>query len=103
MSNIFSDIPDELPQELFDCLVEGEHVRIERIVSKGHASPATGWYDQSRAEWVMVLRGQALISYPDKPSITLGEGDYVNIAAHEQHRVEWTSAEEATIWLAVHY
>jgi hypothetical protein len=31
-------------------------VRIERIISHGHASPADFWYDQPQHEWVIVLR-----------------------------------------------
>ena len=103
MSNFFSDIPHDLPEELFQCLVEREGLRIERIVSRGHASAPDDWYDKERAEWVMVLRGRAVIAFADKASVTLEEGDYVNIAAHERHRVEWTSPDEDTIWLAVHY
>ena len=28
--------------------------------------------------------------------------DYLLIAAHRRHRVEWTDAERPTIWLAMH-
>ncbi len=30
-------------------------------------------------------------------------GDFVNIPAHKKHRVEWTTPDELTIWLAVFY
>jgi cupin 2 domain-containing protein len=30
-------------------------------------------------------------------------GDWVHIAAHRRHRVEWTDPTQATIWLAVHH
>jgi len=30
-------------------------------------------------------------------------GDYLLIAAHRRHRVEWTDPAVATIWLAVHF
>jgi cupin 2 domain-containing protein len=30
-------------------------------------------------------------------------GDFINIPAHQKHRVEWTEPEEETIWLAIHY
>ncbi|TDG12586.1 cupin domain-containing protein [Seongchinamella unica] len=103
MKNILEAIPATLAQELFEDIVSSDQVRIERIVSRGHSSPAQGWYDQAQSEWVMVVRGRAVIAYPDKPPITLGEGDYVTIAAHEKHRVEWTAPDEDTIWLAVHY
>ena len=103
MNNIFEKIPADLHSEVFDSLVEANGVRIERIVSRGHASPESGWYDQNRDEWVMLLRGKAIIAFADKPSITLREGDYVIIKAHEEHRVEWTDPGVETIWLAVHY
>lgn len=33
--------------------------------------------------------------------VTLKPGDWVNIPAHFRHRLEWTSNEEPTVWLAV--
>ncbi|MFT7289370.1 MAG: cupin 2 domain-containing protein [Halieaceae bacterium] len=103
MTNIFADIPENLPEELLSCLMQREGLRLERIVSRGQSSPAEGWYDQDGPEWVLVLRGEAVIAYPDKPSVALGEGDYLNIAAHEQHRVDWTAPDETTVWLALYY
>ncbi len=44
-------------------LVQGEHVTIERIVSEGHTSPESGWYEQKRHEWVIVLQGAATILF----------------------------------------
>ena len=38
-ANIFTGIPAELPEELFECIVKRENVHIERIVSKGHMTP----------------------------------------------------------------
>jgi len=64
---------------------------------------ATGWYDQEQNEWVMVLRGEAIISFEHKPTITLKPGDYVNIEAHQKHKVSWTDPEIETVWLAVFY
>ena len=103
MKNIFAEVPDALQDEAFDSLVHARHVTIQRIISTGHTSPESGWYDQEKNEWVIVLRGSAVIAYPDKVSVTLREGDYMNIEAHEKHRVEWTDPEVATVWLAVHY
>ncbi|MEH6634383.1 MAG: cupin domain-containing protein [Halioglobus sp.] len=103
MNNIYATLPDAFHGEVFDSLLESRNVTIQRIVSRGHASPESGWYDQVKNEWVMVLRGSASIAYPDKVSVTLREGDYINIEAHEKHRVEWTDPEVQTVWLAVHY
>ena len=103
MNNIFDAIPDNLADEQFEQLVDSGRVRIERIISKGHTSPESGWYDQEQNEWVIVLRGEAILAFEEGTSITLKEGDFVNIQAHQKHRVEWTTPEEETIWLAVHY
>jgi cupin 2 domain-containing protein len=35
--------------------------------------------------------------------VKLSPGDYLHIPAHQQHRVEWTSPDEPTVWLAVHF
>jgi cupin 2 domain-containing protein len=101
--NIFEAIPDHLEQEIFEQLVNSEHARVERIVSKGHRSPESGWYDQEENEWVLVLKGEAMLSFEDQPSVHLHEGDFINIPSHKKHRVDWTDPGGATIWLAVHY
>ena len=103
MKNIFEAIPEQLTDELLEPLVESGCVRIERIVSRGHASPAAGWYDQQYSEWVLVLRGEAVLEFENGTSVTLRQGDYVNIPAHSRHRVEWTAPDLETVWLAVHY
>ena len=33
--------------------------------------------------------------------IAMNPGDFVKIPAHTRHRVEWTTQDEATVWLAV--
>ena len=101
MPNLFS-IPTDLPEELTKVLEESSNVRIERIVSHGQASPANFWYDQIENEWVIVLQGAARLRFEDS-ELEMGPGDYVFIQAGRRHRVEWTSEEEKTIWLAVFY
>ena len=78
-------------------------MRIERIISTGQKSPESGWYDQDDNEWVMVLKGAARLSFDDRTSVHLREGDFINIPAHKRHRVDWTDPDKETIWLAVHY
>ena len=103
-SNLFADLPQHLPNELFTTLLEAASVRIERIVSHGHASPPDFWYDQDQHEWVLVLKGTARLRFEgDEQPVKLKTGDFINIPAHKKHRVEWTTPEEPTIWLAVHY
>ena len=101
--NIYKQIPDILGEEVFEVLVQSKAVKIERIISKGHASPGTEWYDQEQNEWVLVLKGNASISFENETVIDLKEGDYINIPAHRKHRVISTSAITETIWLAIHY
>lgn len=93
-----------LPDELVQTLASGKGMRIERIVSRGHCSPPGFWYDQSDDEWVMLLKGEARLRFEqDDRMVRLAEGDYLNIAAHQRHRVEWTAENTETVWLAVFY
>lgn len=103
MKNIFSNIPAELPHEIFENIIMTDKLRVERIVSQGHTSPATGWYDQSDNEWVIVLSGYGVIEYKNGVKVTLKQGDYLQIKAHEEHRVAATSTTETTVWLAIFY
>lgn len=101
-TNLFADLPTDLPAELVQTLAAATGVRIERIVSHGHASPPDFWYDQDEAEWVMVVRGAARLRFEDG-TVEMRPGDFVNIPAHRRHRVEWTTPDEPTIWLVVFY
>ena len=102
--NVFGDLPYRLPQELVQTLLDGSHVRIERIVSHGHVSPDGFWYDQDQHEWVVVLQGAARLRFESETEqVEMKPGDFLNIPAHKRHRVEWTTPDEPTIWLAVHY
>jgi len=102
-SNIFKNIPDQLPEELIECIFKRDNIQIERIISKGHITPAEQWYDQDGDEWVMLIQGQAIILYEkDHQIFHLNAGDYLLIPAHTRHRVEWTTPGLHTIWLAVH-
>ncbi len=103
LTNLFTDIPAELPDELFQTLIGTEAVRIERIVSLGQTSPAGHWLDQARCEWVVVLQGAARLELEVAPPIDLLPGAFLNIPAHRRHRVVWTVPDEPTVWLAVHY
>ncbi len=103
VTNIFENIPPPGETEFFEKLVEGANVTIERIVSFGHSSPVTSWYDQGRHEWVMVIKGEAVLLFEDGARQRLTAGDYLNIPAHTRHRVEWTIPEIETVWLAVHF
>jgi cupin 2 domain-containing protein len=100
--NVFEDIPPNAPVELFATLPDADVMRAGRIVSHDHASPGEFWYDQDRPEWVIVLKGAARLRFEDE-ALELRPGDCVNIPAHRKHRVEWTTPDEPTVWLAVFY
>jgi cupin 2 domain-containing protein len=103
MPNLFANLPHSLPEELTTVLAESKHVRIERIVSTGQASPQGFWYDQADEEWVVVLQGTATLHFDDGAVLPMSPGDHVLIPAHRRHRVEHTSTLEPTVWLAVFY
>ena len=103
MKNLLQEIPADLPGELFETLIETGAVHIERIVSRGHATPPGDWYDQPRREWVLLVEGAARLAFADGREISMGPGDWLEIPAHEKHRVSWTDPERETIWLAVHF
>lgn len=47
-------------------------------------------------------QGAARIEFEDS-TVEMKPGDYLNLPAHTKHRVAWTTPDEPTIWLAVHY
>jgi len=100
--NIFSAIPESLPEEITRQIAHNSDIRIERILSHGHRSPESFWYDQTQDEWVILLAGAARLQFADQPEeLTLTVGDHLLIPAHRKHRVSWTSPETTTIWLAI--
>lgn len=100
MPNIFSDIPSDLSKEVFENILKADNVRIERIVSNGQITPDDEWYDQDWDEWVLLLKGEAELTFDDGSSVLLREGDYRLIPKHEKHQVTMTA--KPSIWLAIH-
>jgi cupin 2 domain-containing protein len=100
--NLFADLPLNLAEEVFEKLLSADNVRLERIVSHGHASPPDFWYDQEQHEWILIVQGEARLRI-GSDTVEMRTGDYVNIPAHTRHRVDWTTPDSPTIWLAIHY
>ncbi|WP_202601930.1 cupin domain-containing protein [Photobacterium halotolerans] len=104
IQDVLSDIPDKLPEELFQTLINTSGVRIERIISRGHQTPPDEWYDQDEDEWVMVIRGAAELAFDDgRLPVRLREGQSIYLPARCRHRVSWTAPGANTIWLAVFF
>ncbi|MCX5810427.1 MAG: cupin domain-containing protein [Proteobacteria bacterium] len=103
MKNLFKDLPESVQKEIFEVIIENKDIRLERIVSCGHATPPGEWYDQDSDEWVLLLQGIAGLRFEDeKHTRTMNPGDYIHIPARKRHRVEWTDPVQKTIWLALH-
>lgn len=101
--NLFADFASD-GKEQFIELLSRPGLKIERIVSTGQSSQPGFWYDQPQGEWVIVLVGEAKLRFEDEPQPrTLKAGDFIDIAPHRRHRVEWTHPSQPTVWLAVHY
>lgn len=96
-------MPKELKEELFEDIISTENLKVERIVSYGHSSPKTGWYESELNEWVLVLEGEALLIFEESEEVRLKVGDYLNIPAFKKHKVAWTQPEAKTVWLAIYY
>ena len=104
IKNIFSALPENPSLEVFETIISNNKIKLERIVSNGYSSPERFWYDQEENEWVLILKGRAGIKFIDsKDEVILKAGDFLDIPAHVKHRVEWTSSNEETIWLALFY
>src|SRR5437868_172940 len=100
--NLFTDLSRHLPDELFSTLLDAVNVRIERVVSYGHASPEGFWYDQDQHEWVVVLKGAARLRFEgEEQPVEMKPGDFFNVPAHKKHRVEWTRRVRRSGWQCI--
>ena len=102
MQNIYELTQGLNHLEIFEQIVSGKNIQIERIVSTGQTTTLGQWYDQELDEWVILLQGEAELAYADNTRIKLKAGNYLLIPAHTKHRVEYTSIEPPCIWLAVY-
>lgn len=103
--NIFNLPPlsNDNDPEIFETLLTNPNISIERIISYGQTTPVGEWYDQEKAEWLILIQGEAQLSYADNSRIKLIAGDYLYIPAHQKHRVEYTSKEPPCIWLTIFF
>ena len=103
--NLLTNLPDKLPEEVFETLINSKNIKIERIISpKDHKTPNGKWFNQDLNEFVILLKGSATLLFKENSEIIkLKPGDYLNLYSHQEHRVESTDKEVETIWLAIHY
>jgi len=102
--NLLSSLPLSAPAEVFEPLLAADGLRLERIISTGHVTPPGEWLAQNWDEWVVLLTGEAkLLIEGEVDPRGLRPDDWINIPAGVRHRVEWTSKDPPTVWLALHY
>ena len=101
---LFENLPDDdFGAELFDTLLEGGNFRLLRIVSNGQTTPDGQWLDQDDDEWVVVIKGAAMVLLEgEEHARALTPGEWLFLPAHCRHRVEWTAPDQPTVWLALH-
>lgn len=102
IKNLYDEIPVFIEKEIVETIISSGKVRVERIISDNHSSPENFWYDQSENEFVLLLKGNAVIEFENYEQEML-PGDYIIIEAHKKHRVKSTSKNEKTIWLTLFY
>ena len=98
--NIFEPMIEKDDIEKTYSLMSSSAFELEKIVSYGQITPEGQWYDQGHDEWVMLVKGTAVLRFEDEQQLTLNAGDILTISAHQKHRVEQCSRD--AIWLALH-
>lgn len=88
--------------ETFRTLISGQEAKVIQIDTHGSMDSPGEWYDQDEDEWVLLIRGSAMVEFFDGEIVTLNEGEYLYIPAGLRHRVFSTSREPHCRWLAVH-
>ena len=102
--NLLSNLPLSPAAEVLEPLLQSHGIRLERIISTGQVTPPGEWLVQGWDEWVVLLAGQArLLIDGEAVPRELRPADWINIPADVRHRVEWTSRDPPTVWLALHY
>ena len=97
--NLLENIPNSSKNEIFETIITNDNIKIERIISYGQTTPEDFWYDQNENEFVVVLKGKAIIKYDNNKVFKLKEGDSLFIPSKQKHKVIYTS--NPTIWLSI--
>jgi cupin 2 domain-containing protein len=103
MDNLYDTTKiDTKKGEVFETVLEAGEMRIERIVTQTPYSEPGEWYDQEQDEWVVLLKGSAILEFKSGGKTKLSPGDHLFIPSNKVHRVSWSSPGEVCIWLAIH-
>ncbi len=88
--NLFSDLSTQLSDELYTTLLDADNVRIERIVSLGHASPEGFWYDKGQPG----RAGRSVDEYA-------GVVEYLSVFGHAGFFCAWCSQQSLTTGVTI--
>ncbi len=86
--------------EVITALFSMKEARLEWIVSYGQSSDEGFWYEQDQDEWVMLLKGNAVLRFEGDCDLSLQAGDCLTLPAGLKHRVH--SVSDDAIWLGLH-
>jgi len=95
--NLYADATPPAQGERFDALLSHRGLVIERIVSTSKI--ASREYVQEQDEWVVLLKGNAVLDVAGQP-VALADGDYLFLPALTPHTVRQVS--DGALWLAIH-
>ena len=101
VNNLFACSPSSGNEEQIHTLVNSGNIRIERIVSNGQCSPNDFWYDQPEDEWVLLMKGTAVLAWEDGTMVSLKSGDFLTIPAHLKDRVFHCPLDAVWVWSGV--
>ena len=95
--NLYADAAPPAEGERCETLLSHRNLVVERIVSSADITPTE--YVQPQDEWVLLVRGEALLDVAGD-EVPLREGDHLFLPAGTPHTVR--TASEGAIWAAVH-
>lgn len=90
-----------MKKEVIEELLHRDGMTLEKITSFGDKSPDGFWYEDCRAEWVMVVKGVGEIDFEDGEHVRLCSGEYYLIESMRRHRVSYTSND--CVWIALYH
>ena len=103
VKNFFETFEEKPTEEIIEKILENKNLKLERIITNGQITPPGEWYNQENDEWVLLLKGSALILFEDFETKTLNSGDYILIPKFYKHRVQWVDPHNECIWIALHF
>jgi cupin 2 domain-containing protein len=103
VNHYYSGFTQDSFLENYSKILLGNSFHLEKIISKGYATPENKWIIEKTNEFVMLLKGKAELLFENGQNIKLSEGDYLVIPKYTKHKVTRTSRKPICYWLTIHY